>query len=315
MADDSTLTDAFGPLDPVWVADDASDPTVRYLDVRVTQLYRDHLYGKPRGVQVDQGTAGAKIRSSLFAHGTGAPLVIDVGQYSTAPTVEARYVEASGLARGYIDAAGTLSSDGRTVVIDLPDEVSDLAGIHTLQFRVMDANGLERARNEVWVFVDRGAWTTSGGSPNDHGPPTTRELRGVTRDHPGANRLLGEYEFDVAELAQAVVSATLDFQATFPQIPVRTPTTRIPPAWRRAFMDGALAHLFSTAADYHRRGALPYSAGGMSVNDLGKTSEYIQAAEMYRERFAKWARFVKTQSSLLAGFGSTGSGYPGCATF
>lgn len=313
---DDTLNQATGPLTPAWTSDGTVDPTVRYIDVATTKLYNDSLNGKPRGVRIDRGLTGARIRIPLQSSVTGAPLTAAVGTYSAAPVVQAVYTEATGFLPTAFEATGSLSTDGRTAAIDLPAEVSDCPGIYTAQFRIVDGAGVERERNEFWVFVDRGMWTSGGTTSGlDMGPPTTREIRNTLRDHPGANRLLGEYEFDVAELAMAVVSGVQSFHATFPPVPKRISTRGWPPQWRRPLLDAVLAYIFETAATYHRRGMLPYSAGNVTINDLSFEKNYLAAAQAYRDRFDKWAKLTKANASIAAAWGSTGSGYPGCATF
>jgi hypothetical protein len=302
----------FGPLDPVWLGD--SDYGPRYIDVSTTRLYRDALYGKPRAVVVDQGISNAVLRVPLFSD-SGSPLVIDVGSYSVAPTAAARYREAAGNASSVTDAEATLSSDGTTVGVELPTAVADVPGVYTVQFRVLDGGGYERARNELWVYVNRGLWLSDGSPGVDVGLPTIREVRNAVRDHPGANRLLGDYEFDAAEVASALVSAIQSFNNETPPIDRCFNTTSWPVGWRRALIDGALAYLFETASDYHRRGELPYSAAGVSINDLSKSPSYIQAAEAYRKRFSRWVIMTKSKISLSQGWGSLGSGYPGASTY
>lgn len=306
--DDQTLDEAFGTLDPRWVSDDTQDPATRYIDVRVTRLYQDYLYGKPRGVVVDQGTATAKLRASLFSPTTGAPIIVQTGPYATAPVVGARYREASGFAATSLDAAGVLSNDGRTVAIDLPSVVVDLPGVHTLQFRIVDGGGIERVRNEVWVYVDRGLWGSDGGTPMESGALTTAEIRNAIRDHPGANRLLGEFEFDAAEIAMAVVASVQTFNAEFPPMPTKVSTVNWPVEWRWQLMDGVLSRMFDVAVAYHRRGMLPYSAGNVSINDLQKEMPYLQASQLYGQRFTKWCKFIRTSLSMRGGFASLGSG-------
>jgi hypothetical protein len=291
------------------MSDFTNDPTIRYVDVPTTKLYNDPLYGKPRAARVDQGLANTRLRVPLVSSDTGAPLTAVVGSYSSAPTIQARYREASGVGSTVLDALGGLSADGTVVAIDLPTAVSDAPGIFTVQFRILDSAGIERERNELWVMVDRGMWRSDGNPGIEAGIPTTREVRNVMRDHPGANRLLGEYEFDTAEIAQAVVSAVQAFDTDFPPSGVHVPTTGWPVTWRRPLLDGVMAYLFDVAAIYHRRGLLPYASGGISINDLNKEENYLKAAELLRAKYVKWVKFTRMSISLRGGFASQGSGY------
>jgi hypothetical protein len=201
-----------------------------------------------------------------------------------------------------------LSDDGTYVDLPVPVEVKDHPGVYEAQALVYDVSGTERARDMFWVYVDRGLFLSDGSAPGcNTGVASTAELRTALRDHPGANRLLGDYEFDPAELGQAVVAAVQGFNTEFPPLPRPFTTRTIPANARRPMIDGALAYLFETAASYHRRGMLPYQASGLTVNDLAKEKEYLTAAQMYRERFARWSKLVRATMSYAAGWGSMGT--------
>lgn len=293
-------------------------PERRYIDVATTQLYGDSLSGKPRGVRYDQGlTAWARL--PLTSPTTGGPLVIDVGLYSTAPTVDVRIVEASGMdPRVYEpDEDAELSSDGRSIVFLVPPEVSNTAGVYRAQARVVDENSVERARDEVWLYVDRGFWTTTGDTPSDNGPPTFAEVRTALRDHPAANRLLGSYEFDAAEIGQAVVSAVGRFNTELPPLPkaYAMSTIRMPSGWRRQFLNATVSYLLETGANYFRRGHLPYSSGGLVIDDLAREKDYLAEAMRLRDEFVRWVKLTRTSISMAAAWGSTGSGLPGRSTY
>lgn len=314
--DDTLLTDYFADLNPVWVPDTPPPEADgrRLTTVPVTKLYGDPLFGKARGVRVDQGT-NTWLRLVLYSPETGAPLTVSVGQYSAAPQVAVRYQEATGVdPTVYVpnDAdAPALASDGRSVLLPLPPEVADGPGVYTASVLLRNAAGAEVTRDQIWVLVERSLFLSDGTAPSDgRGPPTAAEVRTALRDHPGANRLLANWEFDYAELGQALVGAVQAFNAETPFLPARyTYTTRTFAAgWRRPWIDGALAYLFDTAATYSRRGTLPYEGGGLSVNDLDKERPYLAAAEGYRARFRQWARMTKGSINVASGWGSVGSG-------
>lgn len=310
--DQSLLDDFFGPMTPDWVSD-ASTDGVRTVVLPATKLYNDPLYGKLRGVTVDQGSP-VWLKVVMYAPQTGAPQRFSVGSYSTPPTVEVRYREAVGISGNlYVPDDGdepSLASDGTYVLLPLPQEVKDTPGVYRFQTRVLTGEGSEAARDEGWVYVQRGMWTSTGDTPADYGPPTMSEMRTALRDHPGANRLLGEYEFDGAEVGQALVSAVQQYNNTYPVGGRNFDTTNFPVLWRRQWIDGALAFLFETAGHYQRRGHLPYAAGGVSIDDVAKEKDYVMAANLYRDRFQKFCDLEKGRQSVEAGWGSTGSGVP-----
>lgn len=310
-ADDELLGEYFGPLEPSWTEDAPATTSRRVVTILVTKLYNDPLYGKLRGVRVDQGTS-AWIRMVLTSP-TGGPVIINVGPYSSPPVIAVRYREATGQSPCTFEPESTdvpeLAADGKSIAFAIPDEVRNLAGVYRAQVRLCDADGNEIMRDETTVLVERGFWLADGSAPsNDRGPPTVAEVRTALRDHPGANRLLGDYEFDPAEIGQAMVSAVQQFMTAFPPLPIKVNTVTWPSEWRRPWLDGILAYLFETAASYCRRGNLPYTAGGMTIDDLKKEPEYLQAAQIYRQRFAEWTKTTRTALSLRAAWGSISSG-------
>ena len=307
--------DALAPLNPVY---EASGGTRRYIDVRTTQLYNDPLYGKYRGVRFDQGLT-AWVRLPLFSGQTGAPQVINVGAYSSSPFVYVRIKENTGVENTTYepDVSAELSSDGRSIAFLVPPEVADNAGIYRAQARVVDENDVEQARDEVFIYVDRGMWLTDGSTTSDYGPPTFSEVRTAIRDHPGANRLLGDYEFDPAEIGQAVTSAVQEFNNGFPPLPMSMvyTTKTFPRFWRRQLLNGALAYLFETAATYFRRGHLPYNASGLAVDDLAKDKDYQMAVRELRAVYAQWIKTTRAAISVNAAYGSLSSGAPYRGTY
>jgi hypothetical protein len=212
-------------------------------------------------------------------------------------------------------ARAQLSAVPDPVLFPVPPEVMDGPGVYTCQARVVAADGGEAARESCFLIVDRGLWAVDGNATDDRGPPTTRELRLAARDHPGANRLLANYDFDYGEIAQSIVAAVQDFNTAMPIVPGALSTTTWPTVWRRQLMEGCLAHLFRVLAHYYRRSDLPYSAGGLTIADLSKEKQALQASEMLRQDFLQFCRFQKTRASISAGWGSTSSGWPWIGTY
>lgn len=315
MADPAYVEDTdeqfFGPPSPVWTEDPVTGRI--YAVVQITKLYGDSLYGRQPGIRLDQGSP-VWLKVPMYDQGTGAPLKVTAGQYSTPPTVACRYREASGLDQRIFeptgaDAVAAVDDTGRFLLLPVPANVVDLPGVYTAQASVRDGAGLERVRNQLTVVVDRGLFLSDGAPPDDRGPPTVAEVRTALRDHPAANRLLGEYEFDAAEIGAGIVSAVQAFHTASPPIPWRIPTTGWPSGARRQLLDGIMAYLFETAMNYHRRGHLPYSAGGLTVDDLAKEKDYMAAVQFYRDRFDKWAAMTRAKANMAAGWGSLASPY------
>lgn len=310
-SDPGLLEDYFGNLAPAWVPDTPTDDGIPVTVVPVPKLYGDALFGKYRGVRIDQGSPNW-LQLALYSQRTGAPVRIEIGSYSTTPTVDVRYRESSGYdPRIYVPDDGDtpyLASDGLSVTIPVPIELRNNPGVFEAQVRIVDANAVERNRSGFSVMVDRGLWLADGTAPNSSkGPPTCDEIRTAMRDHPGANRLLQNYAWDGGEIGLSIVSAVQVYNQTYPVGGCTFTTITWPAAWRRQLLDGCIAYLMETVAEYMRRGHLPYSAGGLNIDDLGKEQDYTKSADAYRERFAKWCRLVKTRMSIDEGWSSIGS--------
>lgn len=310
--DNALLDDYFGPLSPEWVPDTPTDNGIPITTVPVPKLYGDSLFGKFRGARIDQGSPNW-LRLVLYSPQTGAPVKIAIGSYSTDPTVDIRYREASGYNLNVYgpDTGDTpyLTPDGLSVVLPVPVELRDNPGVYDAQVRVVDANAVERNRSSFLLAVDRGLWLSAGTVPSGvKGPPTFDEIRTSLRDHPGVNRLLQNFEFDLGEIGQSIVWAVQTYNQTSPIGSCNYTTVSWPSAWRRQLLDGCLSYLFNTASTYFRRGHLPYSAGGLQIDDLNKENEYDKAAMAYRTRFEEWCRLTKTRMSIDAGWGSVAGG-------
>lgn len=311
--DADLLTDYFGPLDPVWAPDTPVSDGRPVIVVPVTDLYGDKLFGRPSGVRLDQGSP-AWLRLVLYSGQTGAPIQIVVGGYSVPPTVEVRFREATDLdPRIYIpDPADTpsVAEDGRSVLLPVPLEVKNNAGVYNAQVRVTDAGGIERNRSNFTLVTDPGFWLSgdSTHTPGSGGPPTVDAIRLALRDHPGMNRLLQSFEFDLADIGQSIVRGVQTYNTTYPLGGRVFTTITWPSVWKLQLIDGCLVYLMETMATYMRRGHLPYNAAGLEIDDLGKEKDYIKAAQIYRDRFTEWARYEKTRESIAAGWGSIGSG-------
>lgn len=252
----------------------------------------------------------------LASAATGGPVTITTGPYSEPPTVAVRYREATGVnpTTWGPDAGDTpaLSADGRAVLLPLPVELKNCPGVYRLQAMVRTAAGAEVARDECLVLVERGLWTTTGDVPaTDAGPPTVAEVRTALRDHPGANRLLGDYAWDAAEIGTAMVQAVRAYNSEFPPLPQGLTTITFPILWRQDWINGIISYLYETATEYHRRGHLPYAAGGLKVDDLAKEKDYLAAAKEYRDRFMRFVRLARATQNYAQGWGSVAGGLYG----
>jgi hypothetical protein len=244
----------------------------------------------------------ASIRMPLYAV-SGHPAVVTAGGYCGTPVPDAKIGEA--VFPQPVETAPTLSDDGTTVRVDLPSCVTNNPGVYELDARVLDAQGGAFALSRCWVYVEP---SVMGGYQK--GPPTVDDIRSAVRDYPQANRLLGDYMFSAAEIAQAVVRAVRYFNTAPPDV-CWLRTIDWPRAWWMNLIEGVVAELYAVAASYFRANHLPYSAGGVSVDDMAKEKDYLTADQVYRQRWRDWVKLRKSNINVETGFGSMMSPYAG----
>lgn len=249
---------------------------------------------------IRSGTPAA-VRLDLFSVNR-RPGVVQLTGYCGSANTAAIFAEA--VCGQPIAAAATLSDDGTYVTAELPAEVYNAPGVYEVEARVQDAAGADRAFSRALVYVEPSGF---GGWRN--GPPPLDDIRWAIRDYPAANKLLGDYQFSDAEVSLAIVQAVRRFNMAPPLSTLEVRTTTWPrQAWAN-LVDGVLADLFVVAASYYRAGHLPYSAGGVSVDDMAKEKDYLSAQAACQAKWEYWIRMTKSAINIMDGFGSLESPY------
>lgn len=251
------------------------------------------LRAQKPGAVVPSGTA-AGVRLTLYG-ASGRPVVVSAEGGCGSADAQAKISEVvCGLP---VDAGVALSGTGDTVLVALPESVYNTPGVYEIETRIINANNAAIAYGRCWLYVD-----PSGFGGYLQGPPPFDEVRLAIKDYPQANRLLGEYEFSVAEVAAAVAKAVRRFNTAPPPSLNQVTTARWPRGSWANLLDGIRAELFETAAALHRRNHLPYSAGGVAVDDSAKEKDYLAAVSQYRQAYDWWVKMVKTSANLEDGF-------------
>jgi hypothetical protein len=178
-------------------------------------------------------------------------------------------------------------------------------GIYVAEAAILDAD-LETVvlSNEFNVIVERGLF---GGDPT--GMPTLAEIRLRLRDAPETNELLGDFAWDDAEIAQALQEPIDRWNAALPDTGIYYTTQNFPAQYRHWWIRGTIAALFRIAAEWQRRNQFDYAAGGVEVQDLHRSQEYLQAAEQTWAEFDAWARSRKAADNIEQCWGATGGYY------
>ncbi len=256
------------------------------------------------------GQAG-DVAAVVLRYGAGAtvqlPLSTVSGQPATAtgtPTVLAGMADAV-TRTGGASLTGTLDADGIHVDVVVPPLTAP--GVYNIEALLAGSDGVSVATARGLLYVEPSAVF---GPASPCGIPTVDEVRQAVRDFPASRRLLGDYEFSVADVAGAVRRAIGRFNAVAPRI-VAYDTAHWPAAFAVPLLDGVLAELFEVSGAYFRANYLPYSAGGVSVDDTVKEKDYMAAAKLYRDRWERWAVVTKIGINIESAYGSSPSWYYG----
>ena len=132
------------------------------------------------------------------------------------------------------------------------------------------------------------------------GIPSIAEIRMYLRDSfPEENYLLDGLEFEDSEIAMAVERAIQYFNEVPPHLDYfRATTTNFP--WRYHLLEGVLGQLYRMAANSDRKNNLQYSAGGLSVNDASKESNYIQASQLHWQSYQQFVESKKYELNMIS---------------
>jgi hypothetical protein len=268
----------------------------------ISQVFAEAVRQRRRAAKCKQASKTAL--QLVFQDDTGNPINLATTPYST---IKARFRESVGLITGYAEAtAEVISATTSEVKVEIPAATLAQAGIYLAEFGLLNADGEVLHSNDCFVFVENSAW----GQQTHKGPPMLSEARMSLRDSdPAENELLGTCDFDLAENCYACTRSVLDWNEQPPMLVNAQFDSRNFP-YRDIWLYGIQLYLFEMAAEHYRRNALPYSAGGVNLDDKNKHALYLQACA---DRRAEWRRMTQHQKiaiNINQGFRSILSGYP-----
>lgn len=310
---DTLVRDYFGALEPYWLGSSLSQRIIR---ATIPKVYDDVLFGAARGVRVDQGAGGVIIEVPLMSIDTACGIRIEQPDLAA---VDVRIVEGSGVNTAVYapDTPPQFALDGTAVRFTVPSEIINVSGVYLAQIRITNRQNppIELTRDNCYIYIERGLWSTN---PDEtptaiFGPPTFQEIRTLLRDHPGANRLLEDYEFHPAEISLAVIRTVQHFNSEFPMVGIAMTTQNISSVGRYPITNGVIANLLEILASFFRRNQLPYRSGETQVMDLTREKEYLQAMAYFRQVYEKWLLTTKQTLNFFGMYGAVGTGYPGRA--
>jgi hypothetical protein len=187
----------------------------------------------------------------------------------------------------------------------LTPEAVEMPGISIGEFGVLNADDELIFSNMLYIVVNRSFWANE---VNDYGPLSIAEIRLQLRDSgPEDNIWLDVEEFDLSEIAASIERPIRYWNESAPPLDIFYSTATFP--FRYHWMEGTVACLYRIAATHYRRVHLPYSAGGVSVDDKNKAQEYEVIAERKWKTYTDWVQWKKVQLNCEAAVQSTGSLY------
>lgn len=193
----------------------------------------------------------------------------------------------------------------------LPDVITRNPAVYLEEWGFFDTNGNMVFSNQCYTFIRRGLFgINSDPSKRNLGPPTIEEIRLSMRDNsPADNLLLDDFEFDAAEIAQAVLRPVMYWNEIPPPIQPLLTTKTFP--FREMWLVGIQAYLFDAAASHYRRNQLAYNAGGVAVDDKNKEQQYRAISNQLMSQFREMATAKKIEINISLFSGSLGSPYSG----
>jgi len=136
-------------------------------------------------------------------------------------------------------------------------------------------------------------------------PLTIPEVRLALRDVcPNFNTLLEDVEFSDTEIAFAITRPVDEWNETPPDVRIYSYATF---EFRTAWLKATIGYLLQTAAFHYSRNRLPYSAGGLTIDDKNKAGEYSALANSL---LAEWRNFMmakKREINMASCYGIVGS--------
>lgn len=189
------------------------------------------------------------------------------------------------------------------VSVELPDEITDEAGIWRFQVAITDAAGKIQFMNDGLLSVERGFF---GDVTKLAGPPTLNELRLEIRDLGLANVRLEDFEFSDSEVVFALQKTLQQWNERPP--PLNKVGSRNFPYtynWLRA----AVGELLVTASHYYRRNKTQMQAAGVVDQSLDRDQGYEMKAAQLRQEWLEFVDHKKVQLNASLGFTSMDSGW------
>lgn len=202
-------------------------------------------------------------------------------------------------------AGAFANAPGGYVSFTVPDSVAACSGIYYAEAGIYNSDAKLLTTNTIYLYVEPNLFGGSFGRTM-FPLPSIQEARLKLRDSgPEENVILRDYEFDPAELCEALIWCVNYWNTSQPPIDIFFNTNNYP----FYLHQGYVSFLMDLAGRRYMRNHLPYQAAGVSVDDQNKFQQYMQAAAQMKQEYMELVKHKKVQINCQMAMTSSGSGY------
>lgn len=262
--------------------------------VNASTLYGESVLERRPGVRTFAGAENA----------FSVALINDDGEHIIADdsfTFKCRFAEAIKNTTLIEEVTGDiLDVDYSIVQFEIPTSVSDIAGVYIASVGIFISDKLRHTYN-IWIYNEPSVWSSIDKSA---ALPSLDEIRTLLRDSsPVENEILNARQFGIEEYAQAAVETVRLWNDTPPFIGDLT-TINFPS--HHIYVNGMMYFLFEMLVEWYRKNRLPYSAGGVNIDDMNKLQEYMAEAQQKFQEVRILIQRSKSSLNIIGGFGKIG---------
>lgn len=178
------------------------------------------------------------------------------------------------------------------------------SGIFTVDVQIHEG-GLFRRNLPYFVIVNP---TLTGDATDSRSTLSIAEIRMTMRDSdPEANFLIDSFDFKENEIALAMRQCVDYWNEARPPVAGGMTAANFP--FRYHLSIGVVGRLHQYASIHKMRNDLPYSAGGVTVQDTVKWEQYRKIGDEMWAEWKQWVKEKKYEINVNGAFRSLGSGY------
>ena len=178
------------------------------------------------------------------------------------------------------------------IEVYIPSLIMSKPGLHLASIQVYNIDGQLIYQSPRYLEITPKVTSVSR-------PVTVSEVRFALRDYPESNTLLNDVEFSDNEIAFCISRPVEKWNEMLPNVGhYDLPTS----PFRQAHINATIGELFKIAAYHYMRNHLPYSAGGLSVDDKNKAAVYLQLGEQELAKFERFCAERKFEANFMGGF-------------